>query len=77
MKKRGSRVVILVSSVAAYIPQVEVGVYTVNKTALLGLNRTLSKELAPKGIRVNCLVPGIIETDFSQVVGTGVCPVFP
>ncbi|XP_035886007.1 dehydrogenase/reductase SDR family member 2, mitochondrial-like isoform X2 [Phyllostomus discolor] len=76
MKKRGSRVVILVSSVAAYIPQ-EVGVYTVNKTALLGLNRTLSKELAPKGIRVNCLVPGIIETDFSQVVGTGVCPVFP
>ncbi|KAF6129678.1 dehydrogenase/reductase 2 [Phyllostomus discolor] len=65
MEKRGSGVVILVSSVAACIPQVEVGVYTVSKTALLGLNRTLSKELAPKGIWVNCLVPGIIETDFS------------
>uniref|UniRef100_A0A667ITR9 Dehydrogenase/reductase 2 n=1 Tax=Lynx canadensis TaxID=61383 RepID=A0A667ITR9_LYNCA len=35
------------------------------KTALLGLTRTLSLELAPKGIRVNCLVPGVIKTDFT------------
>ncbi|XP_029806143.1 dehydrogenase/reductase SDR family member 2, mitochondrial isoform X2 [Suricata suricatta] len=76
MEKRGKGVVILVSSIAAYIPSVELGPYNVSKTALLGLTRTLSLELAPKGIRVNCLVPGVIETDFSKVVRTGACPPF-
>uniref|UniRef100_A0A671DRE6 Dehydrogenase/reductase 2 n=1 Tax=Rhinolophus ferrumequinum TaxID=59479 RepID=A0A671DRE6_RHIFE len=53
------------------------GAYNVSKTALLGLTRTLALELGPRGIRVNCLVPGIIETDFSIVVSTGSCPLFP
>uniref|UniRef100_A0A8C3X2J9 Dehydrogenase/reductase 2 n=1 Tax=Catagonus wagneri TaxID=51154 RepID=A0A8C3X2J9_9CETA len=35
--------------------------------SLLGLTKTLAVELAPKNIRVNCLVPGYIKTDFSQV----------
>ncbi|XP_048969548.1 dehydrogenase/reductase SDR family member 2, mitochondrial isoform X2 [Canis lupus dingo] len=77
MENRGMGAVILVSSIAAYIPHVELGPYNVSKTALLGLTRTLSLELAPKGIRVNCLVPGIIKTNFSKVVRTGVCPPFP
>ncbi|XP_045866239.1 dehydrogenase/reductase SDR family member 2, mitochondrial isoform X3 [Meles meles] len=68
MENRGMGAVILVSSLAAYIPQVKLGVYNISKTAMLGLTRTLSLELAPKGIRVNCLVPGIIETRFSQVL---------
>uniref|UniRef100_A0A8D2AN19 Dehydrogenase/reductase 2 n=1 Tax=Sciurus vulgaris TaxID=55149 RepID=A0A8D2AN19_SCIVU len=46
------------------------GAYNVSKTALLGLTKTLAVELAPKNIRVNCLVPGFIKTDFSQVVST-------
>ncbi|XP_054433759.1 dehydrogenase/reductase SDR family member 2, mitochondrial [Pteronotus mesoamericanus] len=71
MEKRGRGVVILVSSIAAYQPQWDAGAYTVSNTALLGLTRTLSMELAPKGIRVNCLVPGVIETHFSQMVSTG------
>ncbi|XP_025774365.1 dehydrogenase/reductase SDR family member 2, mitochondrial-like isoform X1 [Puma concolor] len=71
MEKRGRGAVILVSSVSAYVPHVELGPYNISKTALLGLTRTLSLELAPKGIRVNCLVPGIIKTDFSKVVRTG------
>uniref|UniRef100_A0A671DVS2 Dehydrogenase/reductase 2 n=1 Tax=Rhinolophus ferrumequinum TaxID=59479 RepID=A0A671DVS2_RHIFE len=62
--RRGA--VILVSSISAYIPHA-LGAYNVSKTALLGLTRTLALELAPRGIRVNCLVPGIIETDFSKV----------
>uniref|UniRef100_A0A2R8MJD7 Dehydrogenase/reductase 2 n=1 Tax=Callithrix jacchus TaxID=9483 RepID=A0A2R8MJD7_CALJA len=68
-KRRGA--VILVSSIAAYIPKVELGVYNISKTALLGLTRTLALELAPKDIRVNCLVPGMIKTDFSKVVRIG------
>uniref|UniRef100_A0A8C9PGI7 Dehydrogenase/reductase SDR family member 4 n=1 Tax=Spermophilus dauricus TaxID=99837 RepID=A0A8C9PGI7_SPEDA len=46
------------------------GAYNVSKTALLGLTKTLAVELAPKNIRVNCLVPGFIKTDFSRVVST-------
>uniref|UniRef100_A0A8C0RJW9 Dehydrogenase/reductase 2 n=2 Tax=Canis lupus familiaris TaxID=9615 RepID=A0A8C0RJW9_CANLF len=45
----------------------KLGVYNTSKTALLGLCKSLAIELAPKGIRVNCLVPGIIKTDFMQV----------
>ncbi|XP_050999063.1 dehydrogenase/reductase SDR family member 2, mitochondrial [Acomys russatus] len=68
MEKRGNAAVILVSSVSAYFPIVELGAYNVSKTALLGLTRTLALELAPKNIRVNCLVPGVIKTDFSKVI---------
>ncbi|KAL2790151.1 dehydrogenase/reductase SDR family member 2, mitochondrial isoform 2 [Daubentonia madagascariensis] len=64
--RRGA--VILVSSVVAYMPYVELGAYNVSKTALLGLTRTLALELASKDIRVNCLVPGLIKTDFSKVL---------
>ncbi|ERE89391.1 dehydrogenase/reductase SDR family member 2-like protein [Cricetulus griseus] len=42
----------------------KLGVYNTSKAALLGLCKSLAIELAPKGIRVNCLVPGIIKTDF-------------
>ncbi|XP_012668253.1 dehydrogenase/reductase SDR family member 2, mitochondrial isoform X1 [Otolemur garnettii] len=66
MENRGA--VILVSSTAAYTPRVDLGAYNVSKTALLGLTRTLALELAPKDIRVNCLVPGVIETNFSKVL---------
>nr|XP_011770530.1 dehydrogenase/reductase SDR family member 2, mitochondrial isoform X3 [Macaca nemestrina] len=64
-KRKGA--VTLVSSVAAYFPRMELGVYNVSKTALLALTRTPALELAPKDIRVNCLVPGVIKTDFSKV----------
>ncbi|XP_012668303.1 dehydrogenase/reductase SDR family member 2, mitochondrial-like [Otolemur garnettii] len=68
LEKSGQGSVVLVSSVAAYIPVSNLGAYNVSKTALLGLTKTLSMELAPKNIRVNCLVPGVINTKFSQVV---------
>ncbi|XP_043838202.1 dehydrogenase/reductase SDR family member 2, mitochondrial [Dromiciops gliroides] len=68
MEKRGKCSVILVSSVAAYFPVSLLGPYNISKTALLGLTKTLAVELAPKGIRVNCLVPGLIKTPFSNVV---------
>ncbi|XP_076983262.1 dehydrogenase/reductase SDR family member 2, mitochondrial-like isoform X2 [Tamandua tetradactyla] len=75
MEKRGQSSVVLVSSVAAYNPIAKLGAYNVSKTALLGLTKTLAVELAPKNIRVNCLVPGAIQTDFSKVsrAACGLC----
>jgi glucose 1-dehydrogenase/3-oxoacyl-[acyl-carrier protein] reductase len=37
--------------------------YTASKAALIGLSRSLAKELGRQGIRVNTLAPGIIDTD--------------
>ena len=42
--------------------------YSVSKTALLGLTKALSFELAPDNIRVNCIAPGIIDTKFAGAV---------
>lgn len=39
-----------------------------SKTALLGLTKTLSQELAMENIRVNCVAPGIIKTKFSSAM---------
>jgi NAD(P)-dependent dehydrogenase (short-subunit alcohol dehydrogenase family) len=36
--------------------------YTTAKAAVIGLSKTLSRELGPFGIRVNCIVPGAVST---------------
>lgn len=44
--------------------------YGASKGAVIAFTRALAAELGPRGIRVNCLVPGFIDTDMTAVVPT-------
>ena len=43
--------------------------YAATKAGVIGLTRSLALELAPSGIRVNCVAPGCVETDMVRVLG--------
>ncbi|XP_059769896.1 dehydrogenase/reductase SDR family member 4 isoform X1 [Balaenoptera ricei] len=68
MEKRGGGSVVIVASVGAYRPFPGLGPYNVCKTALLGLTKNMALELAQRNIRVNCLAPGLIKTNFSRML---------
>lgn len=40
--------------------------YSASKAGVIGLTKALAKELGPSNIQVNCIAPGIIETDMNS-----------
>ena len=61
--------VVVTASVAAYLGQDQGAVYAGTKAALTGMARAWAAELAPRGIRVNAVAPGPIETGFFDDLG--------
>lgn len=63
MKQAGRGSIVVLSSLAAEVGGIEVGIhYTASKAGLIGFMRTLAKEGAQHGVRVNAISPGIIAT---------------
>jgi NAD(P)-dependent dehydrogenase (short-subunit alcohol dehydrogenase family) len=58
-------VILNISSMAAQYGLPFVAAYAASKTGIEGLSRTMAVELAPYGIRVNCIAPGFIATKMS------------
>ena len=63
MKERKKGCIILISSLASILGMHEIQAYTVCKSGMKGLARSLARDLGPYGIRVNSLNPGFVYTD--------------
>jgi len=68
MMKRRSGNVVLMSSVAGVHGHATQSNYAATKAGLIGFGKSLSKELAPRGIRVNVVAPGFIDTDMTAAL---------
>lgn len=66
---RGS--ILLVSSMWGEVGASCEAAYSAAKAALIGFARALAKELGPSGIRVNCVSPGVVDTDMMACYGDG------
>ena len=73
--ERGSATIVTISSVNAFLPDPMIIDYTAAKAALTNFSKALSKELGPKGIRVNTVSPGPVSTPLWLGPG-GVAAVF-
>lgn len=66
---KGGRIISIGSLFAERVPASVVGVYAGSKSALVAFTKGLARELGPKGITVNLLQPGSIDTDMNPANG--------
>ncbi|MGE0552087.1 MAG: SDR family NAD(P)-dependent oxidoreductase [Gemmatimonadales bacterium] len=67
MRGRGS--IVNVGSIAGMVGFPTYGAYVASKWAVVGLTKSAAIELGPRGIRVNCVCPGTIDTPINQQAG--------
>ena len=63
-----SGVILNISSVWGMVGASCEVLYSTTKAALIGMTKALAKEVAPSGIRVNCIAPGVIDTDMNAAL---------
>lgn len=60
--------IVLISSVYGLVGSACNAAYAASKAAIVGITKSLGVELAPKGIRVNCIAPGFIKTNMGEQI---------
>jgi len=68
MVERRAGSIIIVSSIAGLRGNAVIGAYGISKAADMQLARNLAVEFGPHNIRVNCIAPGLIKTDFARAL---------
>ncbi len=66
MCERGSGSIINIASIAGLRPQFHSLLYSMTKAALIMMTQSYAVELGPKGVRVNAIAPGLIQTVLSE-----------
>jgi NAD(P)-dependent dehydrogenase (short-subunit alcohol dehydrogenase family) len=68
MLERGEGSIIIISSIGGLTASEVIGAYNISKAADFQLARNLAAEFGPKGVRVNCIAPGLVRTDFARAL---------
>ncbi len=68
MVDAGGGAILNIGSVTSYRPLSRVFVYSASKAAVLSLTQNVARELAPKGVRVNCLCPGFFPAEQNRKI---------
>jgi len=68
MVKQRSGVIINISSVSGIMGNAGQVNYSASKAGLIGFSKSLAREVASRGVRVNAIAPGFIETDMTKAI---------
>ncbi|HEX8485931.1 SDR family oxidoreductase [Sphingomonas sp.] len=68
MRERREGSIVIVSSIGGLRGSPVIGAYCVSKAADMQLARNLAVEYGPHNVRVNCIAPGLIKTDFARAL---------
>jgi dehydrogenase/reductase SDR family protein 4 len=66
MCERGSGSIINIASISGLRPQLHGMLYSMTKAALIMMTQSYAVELGPRGVRVNAIAPGLIQTKLSE-----------
>jgi len=68
MRERKDGSIIIISSIGGLRGNAIIGAYNISKAADFQLARNLAHEFGPDNVRVNCIAPGLIKTDFARAL---------
>ena len=68
MAERKDGAIVIVSSIGGLRGTAVIGAYAISKAADMQLARNLAQELSPHNIRINCIAPGLVKTDFAKAL---------
>jgi len=68
MLEREEGSIIIVSSIGGLTSSTMIGAYNISKAADFQLARNLAAEFGPKKVRVNCIAPGLVKTEFARAL---------